>query len=302
VEPLSQRGIRAAVEVAGELGVRCDEPVVLRDLTNLLVHLAPAPVVARVQTSTSGVREAGAVLSRAVDVTRYLVDAGAPVAGPSLLLPAGPHEKDGIYVSFWELHDHDPQRPVDDAAAGAMLRDVHVALQSYEGVLPDWDPLAEARVVLGTVRPGEDVSRLTELAVVVGERVQARALPEQPVHGDAHLGNLLVTPDGPLWTDWEMVHRGPRAWDLGALVIRARVPPVDPVMGARAEVALAGYVSRADGQADLADLDLMVDAYGLFQTAWWLAIDEQRGEAAMGAHIVERLEWWRMRSRAPREW
>jgi hypothetical protein len=47
---LSDRALRAAVAVAEDHGLRFSRPVVLRDLSSLLVHLAPADVVARVST------------------------------------------------------------------------------------------------------------------------------------------------------------------------------------------------------------------------------------------------------------
>ena len=40
--------VAAAVAVAAAHGVRCDEPVVLRQAWHVLVHLSPSPVVARV--------------------------------------------------------------------------------------------------------------------------------------------------------------------------------------------------------------------------------------------------------------
>lgn len=42
--------------VARTLGLRATDPVVLRDVSNLLVHLRPTPVVARVATSTATTR------------------------------------------------------------------------------------------------------------------------------------------------------------------------------------------------------------------------------------------------------
>jgi hypothetical protein len=55
-DALSARAVRAAGAVGREQGIRCAEPVVLRDLTNVLVHLAFAPVVARVPVTLARLR------------------------------------------------------------------------------------------------------------------------------------------------------------------------------------------------------------------------------------------------------
>lgn len=44
-----------------------------------------------------------------------------------------------------------------------------------------------------------------------------RALPVRPLHGDAHPGNLLASPDGLVWNDFEDTWRGPLAWDLACV-------------------------------------------------------------------------------------
>jgi hypothetical protein len=49
-EERSRRAVAAAVGLAREKGIRVDEPFVLADLFSLMVHLRPAPVVARVAT------------------------------------------------------------------------------------------------------------------------------------------------------------------------------------------------------------------------------------------------------------
>jgi aminoglycoside phosphotransferase (APT) family kinase protein len=40
------------------------------------------------------------------------------------------------------------------------------------------------------------------------------ALPESVVHGDAHLGNLIPSPHGPVICDFDSTCIGPREWDL----------------------------------------------------------------------------------------
>ena len=47
----------------------------------------------------------------------------------------------------------------------------------------------------------------------------ALSWPRRPLHGDAHTGNVLMTPSGPLWTDFEDVCVGPVEWDLASMTI-----------------------------------------------------------------------------------
>ena len=83
--------------------------------------------------------------------------------------------------------------------------------------------------------------------------------PIQPLHGDAHLNNVLNGPDGPLWNDWEDTCVGPLGWDAACLKLTRDG-------GERAEAALA-----ASGiHLDPGELSLWVEARSL-QVAVWRA-------------------------------
>ncbi|SFP87451.1 hypothetical protein SAMN05421810_103690 [Amycolatopsis arida] len=83
----------------------------LADLFSLMVHLRPAPVVARVATRMPRLRSPIADWLRLeIDVTAFLAGQGAPVVAPSSELPPGPHEADGFAVSFWRYLEPDPDR------------------------------------------------------------------------------------------------------------------------------------------------------------------------------------------------
>jgi hypothetical protein len=100
-EERSRRAVEAAVSLARENRLRVEEPVVLNDLFSLMVHLRPAPVVARVATCMPKVRKPiSAWLEREIAVTTFLSERGAPVVAPSRELPPGPHERDGFPISF----------------------------------------------------------------------------------------------------------------------------------------------------------------------------------------------------------
>jgi aminoglycoside phosphotransferase (APT) family kinase protein len=224
--------LRAAIAVAARHGVRCDEPVILRNASNLLVRLDPAPVVARVMTVTRMVRADDATLDREVAVASHLAALGAPVVPPSAEIPPGPHHHDGEALTFWTYVD-EGDRPLDATEAGRRLRACHDALASFAGELPYMGAMSEAHELLAALAAtgavaADDAGRLQAAGDAAAARIDELALPPQAIHGDAHLHNVINGPDGPLWNDWEDTFLGPRAWDLACLHAMARLFGRDP--------------------------------------------------------------------------
>ena len=261
----TERALQAALAVAAHHGLRCDAPVVLRNASNLLVRLDPAPVVARVMTVTAAVRGDDATLAREVAIASYLAEHGAPVVPPSAELPPGPHHHDGEALTFWTYVD-EGDRPMDAAEAGRRLRDCHEALEGFAGDLPRMGALEELDAILEGLAAtqaiaADDAVRLRAAGEAVRARIEQLALPLQPIHGDAHLHNVINGPDGPLWNDWEDTFLGPRAWDLGCLHAMARVFHRDPAPVAAAQ---EGYGDPLD--ADV--LEAFVQARRFQGTVW----------------------------------
>jgi aminoglycoside phosphotransferase (APT) family kinase protein len=123
--------------------------------------------------------------------------------------------------------------------------------------LPVTDPVQDLRATYGTFGQPSEVFELALAAL--------EASPPPPrgpviVHGDLRLGNLIVGPESlRAVLDWELVHTGNPAEDLGWLCVRAwrfgAGPPVAGV-GTREEL-LAAY--RAAGGADIS----------LDELRWW---------------------------------
>lgn len=98
------------------------------------------------------------------------------------------------------------------------------------GELPRGGRAAEVRAMLAPFAASDDVELVCELA--------SRELPEgQALHGDAHLFNCIQTATGPVWHDLETACRGPREFDLAALVLDDRSRGPDP----EARAAIAAY-------------------------------------------------------------
>jgi aminoglycoside phosphotransferase (APT) family kinase protein len=123
--------------------------------------------------------------------------------------------------------------------------------------LPVTDPVQDLRATYGTFGPPSEVFELAFAAL------QASPPPARGpviVHGDLRLGNLIVGPESlRAVLDWELVHAGNPAEDLGWLCVRAwrfgAGPPAAGV-GTREEL-LAAY--RAAGGADIS----------LDELRWW---------------------------------
>lgn len=288
------RATAAAVAVAQGYGLRATDPVVLRDGSNTLVHLKPHPVVARVAVTTGAYRPGPAWLDRELLVAGTLAAAGAPVVAPATLLPAGPHARDGLWLSFWSFVNTGAA-PADLRPAGAALRDCHALLAASGLVLPRASALDEVvrllpELVATTPRrfdPAE-VELLSwwaaRLPVVLAERVP----PTQPVHGDAHLGNVLHTADGPLWNDWEDAFHGPRGWDFACALAGSRVfgdprAPVDAFLDGYGDVAVSAE-----------DLGLLVDGRVLQAVVWGTILAAKRGQRRSPA-VTTSLAWLRAR-------
>ena len=174
--------VEAAVAVAEAYGVHCEKPVVLREAWHVLVHLWPAPVVARVTSGAPGVDPAD--VERELAVARHAARAGASVVQPSDLLPPGPHRHGGHTLVFWRTsrkaaRSTRAQRAGDSARSTTRSPTTTVNCRAQAA-------RTEVRAMLEPFAPSDDVELLCELA--------SRELPEgQALHGDAHLFNCIQT-------------------------------------------------------------------------------------------------------------
>ena len=273
--------VEAAVRVAWDLGLPVEKPVVLRDLTNVLVHLAPSPVVARVPVTYARAR-GRAWVEKELELAATLHDAGVPVACPASVVPPGPHERNGFLVTLWDYVEHDREAELDAAAAGAGLRRIHDALAGADpSGLVHFARLDEiAPLVEGLRFDGGELEAFRRGVDAARDVVRQLDVPLQPIHGDAHHGNVLRTPSGPLWGDFENVCLGPRELDLACNEIRARAQGRESAD----DEFLAGY---GDHDAEL--VTRLIPVHALFLAAWTFALAERRPEVRPAAE--ERLRW-----------
>jgi len=222
-QALNRAGLDAALSVARDQGLPTDDPRVLSSRGNLLVHLAPAPVVARVATLTAWTRrDPFAWLAREVAVASYLARQTTLAAPPATLADPGPHRRDGLALSLWTYVPPSERRP-DPAVVGETLARLHLALAGFPGELPTMAPVRE--LIDEGLAALERAGALDHRTLIALRARHAGLLAElagldRPaivLHGDAHGGNLLRGSEGWLWIDLEETCRGPREWDMAVL-------------------------------------------------------------------------------------
>lgn len=237
VNALEQRALTAAGAVASAHGLKLNEAVVIHSRSNVLVHLRPAPVVARVMTGTVALHDDPRKwLEREISVLEFLAPSGLAVS-PSRLIAPGPHCHDGLWMTFTEwIGEVEPGAEVqptahlnDPRGLGRTLRDLHDELQPFEGELGGLGELREdIERLLGQLRPADaqesdTISSLREQLDMLRTVVFESSLPTQALHGDVSLRNLLRTPCRLVWNDFEDTFRGPVQWDVASYVSSLRI-------------------------------------------------------------------------------
>jgi hypothetical protein len=260
--------VAAAQAVARRHGVACGQAVRMAAGSNVLVHLKPAPVVARVMTATAVLHDdVERWLAREVAVGAFVAARGDSVVPPSDILPPGPHEQDGLWMTLWKFVPHDAQAPLPKPRElGRSLRRLHAALADFPG---DLAPLSETRDwlerLLVELRPSPSLTRpdidwLRFKLDALTPAVFDSSLPAQALHGDVSLSNLLRTESGLVWNDLEDVCAGPVAWDISGLVASARARGQSATF---VEELVAAY-----GDPGVENMQSFLEAHALYEVVW----------------------------------
>lgn len=241
----------------------------------MLVHLRPQPVIARVMSGTVVLHDdPRRWLQREVSVLEFMAPSRVAVA-PSALIPPGPYQHDGLWMTFseWIPDLNQGYPPLDAVRLGQALWTLHDGLRQFDGDLGTLGDLRDdIQRLHGLLRPGEllDAARISSLGArleAAGDGVFGSTLPVQALHGDVSLSNLLHSADRLVWNDFEDTFRGPVHWDVAGFVMSLR--------NAGANDAFVRQVLRQYGWHDEHELAPFFAAHELYDEIWRL-YDSQR--------------------------
>lgn len=244
----TRRAAAAALDAGRLLGLDADRATVLHDVFSVVVHLEPAPVVARIPV----VLPPGytpelewARQQRELDVVAWLDAAGVPVVPPSRLVPQAPVRHGGFPMTFWELADVADDHEPYSAVAIAKSAELHAGLVGYPAPLPFLAPFNESAPGMFAALEASDLLSSADIdraraeyvalrSVLADASVFAARFPGvtlQAVQGDGPSHNVIRTTGGVLFSDFEDVSLGPVEWDLAMLGPEATAEYDDAAVG-----------------------------------------------------------------------
>lgn len=272
--------IRAATETALAHGITPDRCDILQNGSTLVLRLTET-LVARVVQDRDGPRQGIEWFARENAIADHLTRHGAPVIPLHADLPSGPHEHLGYPLNFWQFVTRIDAEP-DPAEIGRTLRQCHEIMRSFSDPLPKLAILTESLAILDEreLFPSSTQQMLRE-HLTASIEVLSR-YPHQPLHGDAHMGNLMNTTHGLLWTDWEDTFAGPVEWDVASIIWNAQILDED--------LATVNAILAAYGPVDETALQQCLIARAAVMTAWY-PILYPNPNAERQAKLQRRIAW-----------
>ena len=276
--------IRAATETASRYGITSDRCDILQNSSTLVLRLTDT-LVARVVQDVDGPRKGTQWFARETAIAQHLTQLKAPVIPLHPDLPPGPHEHLGYPINFWKYVTSINAEP-EPRAIGQTLHQCHKAMQSFAQPLPRLAILTESLDILRerTLFPEDTQGMLRHHLTQSIEVLSGH--PHQPLHGDAHMGNLMNTTDGLLWTDWEDTFSGPVEWDLASVIWNAQILDQDHGLS---DAILEAYTD-AGGTIDPLALQQCLIARAAVVTAWYPLL-YPNPNADRQEKLRRRIEW-----------
>jgi len=276
--------IRAAKETAIAHGITPDRCDILQNGSTLVLRLTET-LVARVVQDVDGPRQGTEWFARENAISKHLTENGAPVIPLHPDLPPGPHKHLGYPMNFWQFVTRVDVEP-DPRVIGRTLRQCHDIMRHFAEPLPKLAILTESLAILQDreLFPAATQQILRD-HLTRSIEVLSR-YPHQALHGDAHMGNLMNTTRGLLWTDWEDTFAGPIEWDVASIIWNAQILEQD-----HATVqAICDAYGEAGGSIDASALQQSLIGRAAVMTAWYPILYPIPNEERQ-SRLQRRIDW-----------
>lgn len=208
--------------VVKTIGLAEITPIILSNGGNLIIHLAPYPIVARLANVISQEESVIAYkrINRELQIARYLQIKNVPVLLPTDLVDTGPHNVNETWMTLWNyVPSVELQRPSPSESV-ELVSSLSIAMKDFSDELPVlgvWERTCRSAARLKK-NSDQRIQALLEMFHDVDKKMRLETSILLPCHGDAHARNLVPSNEGWIWTDFEDVSLMPAYWDLASYV------------------------------------------------------------------------------------
>lgn len=199
--------------MCARLGVDSRGATLLRFTNNAVYALADRPLVVRI-VGTPALRYRA---PKVVRVARHLQRCDVPAVRLATAVDQ-PVRVGEQLATVWERIP-DTGRRATPGELAELLHTLHDAGVPDTDAAGEWAPLDDVRARV-TAGSGELSSADRGFLLDRCDELEAKAaalefpLARTLIHGDAHVGNVIVGPDGPVLCDFDSAGAGPPEWDL----------------------------------------------------------------------------------------
>ncbi|CAN7542532.1 phosphotransferase family protein [Paenibacillus sp. LjRoot56] len=263
---MSEKGklVSQVLLIAEKTGLTEITPIELSNGGNLIIYLAPHPIVARIATVSSKEDSENAykILDRELRVARHLQSKGIPALLPSELIDAGPYDVGGAWMTLWRYVPPTQLQLPSPSEAVELVYRLSIAMKDFSGDLPVlgvWERTCQSANKLRS-NPDQRIQALLSVFQRVNKQMRIDPSLLIPCHGDAHARNLLPSPEGWIWSDFEDVSLMPAYWDLASFVSN------QALFGGIQEPTFRYILDHFDNGTDLKSFGLAITARTLMST------------------------------------
>src|SRR4051794_35124793 len=210
-----QRAVLAAMSTASELALSVEDAIVLSNSNRLVLRLMPCDVVARMASTAD---QASARME--IELARRLAETDSPLAVLEPRVEPRIYVRDGFAMGMWTYYEPVPSHVLAPTKYARALERLHVGMRQIDVSrshfsdrltnTQQWIASRDVAPELGDVDRELVINTLVDLSRSITEW----RVTEQLLHGEPHPWNVLNTPTGPLFTDFENCVRGPVEYDL----------------------------------------------------------------------------------------
>jgi hypothetical protein len=224
-----ERAVAAATLLAAEAKLSVDGAVTIHNSNKLAIRILPCDVLARVAV----VGHEAAALE--IEVAQRLADEQSPAASLAAGIEPRVYERDGFAVTFWTYYEPLTTHELSPAEYADTLQRLHAGMRRLDVAAPHFtERIAEAERLVANrdetpalAESGRQL--LMDTLQSVRRKIDDHGSAEQLLHGEPHPGNVLSTPDGPVFIDFETCCHGPIEFDVAHLPdeVSTHYPNVD---------------------------------------------------------------------------